>query len=377
MKKRFKNQGSALIVSIMILVIIVVIALSITLVSLQNKTASEGEYVSSRSFQTADTGIENLMYDLTKTGKVKLSDLDDCQSNGLIENNDYIITLLDTNHEAMRCDQDKPTSDVVSVKAVSKLNTQSRAVEADVICNSPFKADTNGDTLALYHFQEASGSDQISDSSGIVIPTNISGQNTDNSGTVAENGSLPTVSGICKARFFDGSSNDYIKVQGNNPTNHTLELSDSMTISAWVKISNGVTADWERIVGKGGDTFRNYDLGVSQTNGWEFKVNNGTVATSCDVSKSIDNPDEWHFIVGVYDKDASKIILYVDGSASSENCSLPAAVDTSDMTIGYSPGVTGSDYFQGTLDEISISKKAKSSGDINDEFTLGKIFHLP
>jgi hypothetical protein len=367
MKKGFKNQGSALIVSILILMLIITIALTVTLVSIQNQTASNGEYRSSQSFQVADTGIEDLMYDLTKHGYATVDQIPDCQTGGAlmgwIKRGNYAIRLQDSSGAAISCSGSNPTSSVVSIKSVSSLSNQSRAVEADVICRTPFKADA--DTVALYHFQETSNS--VLDSSGM-----------NNIGAVY--GSLPTVSGFCNARSFDGNSSDYVSVPDNNPNPSLsrLKITGQMTVSAWVKLGGGVITNWQRIIGKGTTAKRNYDLGVS-TNGWEFQLNNGA-GVSCNVSDNGSVDNSWHFVAGVFDGGGagSKITLYVDGNKVDENpCTITPATDTSELTIGASSGVIGSGAFLGSIDEVSVIRNAKSSSDLSAEFDKGAIFNLP
>ena len=360
MKKTYTNNGSALIVSILVLVIIITIALSITLVSVQNETASQGEYVSNRSFQTADTGIEDLMYNLTKKGKSQVNELDNCQSGGLIEDGNYIVTLLDENKVPINCNQNISIAKVISIKAVSKILSQSRAVEADVICRTPFTADS--DTVAFYTFQEKD--DAILD---------YSGRN-----NIAEvKGSVPVVTGICRARSFDGNPADYITVKdynSPNPADNTLRIAGkNMTVEAWVKW-DGHGSDWQRIVGKGDSTKRNYGLWMKPSE-WLFQIYDGAGGT-CNVSDTgaANTPDEkWHYLAGTYD--GSKIKIYLDGKKIAESaCSLSPATSADPLTIGYAGY---HDPFSGIIDEVIVSKATKSSSDIQARFDQGQIFHLP
>lgn len=367
MKKRFKNQGSALIVSVLIMVLIVTIALTVTLVSIRNQTVSNGEYRSSQSFQMADTGIEDLMYQLTKAGYAEVNQIPDCQTSGtligLIKRGNYVIRLQDSLGNAISCNSSTPTSLVVSIKSVSSLSSQSRAVEADVVCRSPFKVDSN--TVALYHFQEEGNS--ILDSSGL-----------NNIGAV--NGTVPSVSGICNARFFDGSSSDYINVPDNNPLSSSLKLSGEITVEAWVKW-NGSNVDWQRIVGKGDYTKRNYGLwmGPDSTRGWLFQILDGIggVCNAQDTNASDIGDNKWHYLAGTYD--GSQIKLYLDGKQVADvACSITPATSDDPLTIGYSVGYpVGHAPFSGVIDEVRISKKAKSGSDIQAEFDKGAIFNLP
>ena len=367
MKKKYtNNHGSALVVSILVLMIIVTIALSLTLVSVQNQTASGGEAASSQSFQMADTGIENLMYDLTKAGKTNVNELTGCKPGGLIAVGNYIVTLLDGSGAPINCSQNISISNVITIKSVSNMKNQSRAVEADVICHSPFKPDAS--TVALYSFQETGNS--ILDYSG---RNNVAGVS----------GTVPVITGICNARSYDGNPSDYISAKDYNdptPTNKTHRIpgintgNPKMSLEAWVKLGGAAITKWERIVGKGNDAKRNYDLGVSAS-GWEFQFNNGA-GVACDVSKSVTAAGSWHFIAGVYD--GSNIKLYIDGApASSSPCAITPATDNSDLIMGASPGIALSVPFLGIIDEVIVDAKDKSDSDIQVDYNAGKIFHRP
>jgi len=360
-----KNEGSALIVALFVLIMIIIIALTITLVSIQNQLAAVGESQSSQSFQMADSGIEDLMYQLTKAGHEYVDEVDpsDCQTsgiyNGLFKTSSYILRLQDKDGNAINCDDSTvPTADVASIKSVSNLHGQARAIEADVICRQPYETDPN--TVALYHFQE--DGDSFLDYSG---HDNVAGVN----------GTLDTISGICKARYFDGNSSNYIYVHDPDvsPT-HTLRLDSSMTISAWVKLDSAAITNWERIVGKGGDVNRNYDLGVSSS-GWEFQFNNGA-GVACSASTNTNFDTSWHFITGVYD--GSNVEIYVDGNKEDSNsCSITPSTDDSDFLIGNSPDIAGSSPFSGVIDEVRVSNTDMSGSDISDQYDKGAIFNLP
>lgn len=361
MRKKNENSGSALVISLLVLMMIITIALSIVLVSIQNQTASEGEYRSSQSFQMADTGIEDLMFQLTKAGHAEVNEIPGCQSSGLIKTSNYTIRLQDSAGVAINCNDSTPTSLVVSIKSVSNLSGQSRAVEADVICRSPFKADA--DTVGLYNFQEQGSS--ILDYSG-----------RNNIGAMI--GNVPSISGICNARSFDGNQSNYINIPDNNPANSTLKLAGkNITVEAWVKW-NGHNIGWQRIVGKGDYIKRNYGLWMN-SGAWLFQIYNGLggVCDAQDISGANAPDNKWHYMAGTYD--GSNIKLYLDGKKVAESaCNLSPATSDDPLTIGYSVGYpAGYDPFSGVIDEVIISKTTKSSSDIQARFDQGKIFNLP
>jgi beta-galactosidase len=247
------------------------------------------------------------------------------------------------------------------MKAVSKVLSQSRAVEADVICKSPFAIDSN--TLAYYTFQEKD--DSILDYSGY--------------NNIAEvKGSVPVVTGICRARYFDGNASDYITVKdynSPNPADNTLRIpGKNMTVEAWVKW-NGHNGGWQRIVGKGDPTNRNYGLWMNPSQ-WLFQIYSGT-GIYCDALYNNTFDNHWHYMAGTYD--GSNIRLYVDGKKVAESaCNISPATSSDPLTIGYSVGYpAGHDPFSGIIDEVTVSRATKSNADIQARFDQGQIFHLP
>ena len=139
MKKNEKTySASALIVSLLVLGAIVVTALSVSLVSIKERSISSNASKSSQAFQNADSGVEAVMYEITKRNHSKVSEIrptgTSCTNKKIVGNN-YKVELLDTTGNVIDCSSNsKSPSDVATIKSVgsdSAGRTQ-RAISAAV-----------------------------------------------------------------------------------------------------------------------------------------------------------------------------------------------------------------------------------------------------
>ncbi len=224
-RKNFK--GSVIIITFMVMMIVLTTALSLALVAVKDMKGSIGASKTGYTFQVAEEGIEDVMNDILKKGKIKIGDLANCQSSdGLIKKaNLYAVELLDDSNptkQKINCyvRRDDYLSEIKYLKSVGSFpdNTHlsERAIEAPVVCSATVDSG-NTDIVGLWHLEETSGSGEyLSDSSG-----------NENDGT--PNGTS-VARGICNARSFDGND-DYIRIEDNEDFNFG---GGNFTIEAWV-----------------------------------------------------------------------------------------------------------------------------------------------
>lgn len=85
----------------------------------------------------------------------------------------------------------------------------------------------------------------------------------------------------------------------------------------------------------------------------------------------------WYFVGFVYDRDAGKISVYVDGELQGSTISheFTGFESTYLFTIGqeYDSGPTAGDYFSGSMDEISIWNKALSSAEVKNLYLKSRV----
>lgn len=83
------------------------------------------------------------------------------------------------------------------------------------------------------------------------------------------------------------------------------------------------------------------------------------------------NAGQWYHIACTYDADSSDYILYVDGVAVNTNGTAPAPLtDTDNIAIG-SLHHGGSDFFEGTIDDVRIYNRTLSPAEIAEIYNWG------
>ncbi len=139
MKKNEKTySASALIVSLLVLGAIIVTALSVSLASIKERSISSNASKSSQAFQNADSGVEAVMYEITKGNHSKVSEIlpagTSCTNEKIVGNN-YKVELLDTTGNVIDCNSNsKSPFDVATIKSVGTDGTgrTQRAISAAV-----------------------------------------------------------------------------------------------------------------------------------------------------------------------------------------------------------------------------------------------------
>lgn len=155
---------------------------------------------------------------------------------------------------------------------------------------------------------------------------------------------------IGRGRAFDGS-NDQIEL----PQEADFDLEDALTVEAWARVAS-FTVDWQAIVTKGDDTWRLH----RQLNTPFVGFGSDTALTNDNLSGTtpIDDGD-WHHVAIVYGDDTKQI--YVDGQLDvSELYFGPLFVTDAPVVLGSNADVTGR-FFHGALDEVRISRVARST----------------
>jgi hypothetical protein len=229
-----------------------------------------------------------------------------------------------------------------------------------------FVSSVNPQNLTLFlTFDEGSGT----------IAYDFSGNK--NNGTLY-NGTIscanpPTVGAGCpawvdgkygKALSFDGVD-DYVNV-GNASS---LTPTNAITISAWIYPIN-TTVVVGRIVDKwySAEAKSSYTLYLENQK-VKMAIHTGTsdkyIAGTTTIQKDI-----WYHVVGTYN--GSYVNLYVNGALDATPVSASGSIQTNtgDLNIGRYAYV-GTDYFNGTIDEVRIYNKALSEEEIKAEYEAG------
>lgn len=201
---------------------------------------------------------------------------------------------------------------------------------------------------------------------GLVAHYEFEGNANDSSGNGnhgIEYGGVSYMSGVIgQAGSFDGVD-DYISVSHNSIFN----LSNSFTISVWVKISSDAP-DSIRIIDKAsGGTCNGWNFDTYDSNQPGFRMR---LDVSCPWINSTNafNAGEWqHLLVSVNNRQATFYLnAQTDGSGS---ISQPPS-NSLDLYIG-APHPATSGMFKGEIDDLRIYNRALSETEIQQLFTIG------
>jgi parallel beta-helix repeat protein len=205
----------------------------------------------------------------------------------------------------------------------------------------------DSDYVMVQHLQETSG-------------THLDSTSTKNDGS-PKGGVTQTATGrVDGADLFDGN-NDYIEIADSS----SLRVVE-MTLEAWVRIPGSLPSGYRGIVQHAYNTDNWYGLWKSGNgNRFHFRWSTGDVRRA-DFSTTI-SPDTWYYVVGVLDPVASKAYCYLNGNLDKtvSNPDLPPPSGGSTL-IGAALNV--SEWFDGTIDEVRISKIARSEAWIKASF---------
>jgi hypothetical protein len=205
--------------------------------------------------------------------------------------------------------------------------------------------------VAAYSFNQGSGT-TVADASGYA-----------NTGTIV-GASWTTAGRYGGALSFNGTSS-YVNL-GNRAS---LQLTGSMTWSAWVKAAANPWDDGQ-IIAKS-----------DNSSGWQFKsspdtgqhtfgvaVSGSTSSHTQRYSRTVRSLNTWYHVAGVYNAAARTLDIYVNGVL--DNGVLRGTVPSSqynanvDVTIGRR---SGGFYFNGIIDQVRVYNRALSATEIQTD----------
>ena len=145
----------------------------------------------------------------------------------------------------------------------------------------------------------------------------------------------------------------------------SLQLFDSATISAWVKMNDG---NADAYMGIGGKLISGYYKGFSlvrhSSNVFRLWCDDGAGVLANASSDATYTDTEWHHVVGVIDNGTS--ILYVDGVRQAQEGSVDLTGSVGIAYIGKQYGDDSSHrYWNGLIDDVRIYYRALSEQEIS------------
>lgn len=232
------------------------------------------------------------------------------------------------------------------------------------------------DYLAVYHFSEGSNT-------ATVLDATSNGRNAVQANTTITNDEIHIAAGIPVtggAYSFNGSSSSIIQTAGTNP-----DITGSFTISAWVHYNGGSSSD-NKIVSDELNFGYGYKMSVKAPTSVCSSV------TSAYIETETRNPSDpvpgnlydagqvssntWTYIQGEYN--GTSFVNYLNGALQSRVCSSgspsapqPGSVLAMGIDHGSNSGsgtYPNQNFYNGYMDEVRISTKAKSADWVKEEY---------
>jgi len=237
-------------------------------------------------------------------------------------------------------------SDGIVNVVIKNIGKEIISLPTDLEQTEPY--DPDGDTIALYHMDETTGTIAYDSSLNSLDGTLMNGMSGDDN----------TVGGR-----FDNA------LQFNRPDSNYIELLDDskfdplteVTIEAWIKFTDDT--DWQPVFVYS-ESYQNmggYNL-IHKNPEELFGFIDGVTSNYWIPAFNLDPPlndNQWHHVALTYDGTEGR--LYTDGTVIDETIISLGGINSSEVIPPPRIGalLSTSDYFSGVIDEVRISSKAR------------------
>jgi Tfp pilus assembly protein PilF len=217
------------------------------------------------------------------------------------------------------------------------INGSGVDAKVELIKDYDIEYTVDGNTVALWHFNEGSDSTAHDESSNY------------NDGTI--NGA-DWVSGIFGEALFFDNVDDHIEVAADS----SLNLTNKLTLEAWCKRNSTGTNDY--IIDKGAAALNTaYTLSIENSDFARLTLRNSTTTYSYVDSTSTIDTGKWYNIAGTYD--GSNLKIYVNGILENTvSWDYNIQINSASLHIGEAKWSSDTN-FDGIIDEVRILDVAR------------------
>jgi len=242
-------------------------------------------------------------------------------------------------------------------------DTFNRTITGSIVIGGNYGVNLPTGGIAYYNFDEQSGTiayDSIGNNHGTFSTLLTS--------SYWRTEKASSVSNAIKGIYIDGYTGNTQTRYMEVPDSNDFNLS-SYTIDAYVKVPDGLVG--------GAGVVRRIISQDDGTNYWKLQLNDNNLefcdnrlSTPCNsVNPVVTIKDgEWHHVAVVRDDELDKVILYVDGVATT----VPGVTETGTRNISASVQIgrkyDGTEYFYGMIDEIVVYNRALTLTEVRSRY---------
>jgi|CXWL01.1.fsa_nt_gi YVTN family beta-propeller protein len=153
-----------------------------------------------------------------------------------------------------------------------------------------------------------------------------------------------------------------------------LDTASSFSVSAWVRLD--ALSGWGTMVNQDGVTVSGFWLQYSQALGNKFSLSmhdsdSTTSVAYRAVSTTVPVTGQWYHVVGVRDKTAGTMKLYVNGRLEATISYTGGWKATGVLSVGRGKWGVANDWFAGGIDEVSVFDSSLTDAEVAQLYTQG------
>lgn len=181
---------------------------------------------------------------------------------------------------------------------------------------------------------------------------------------------------VQQGELSSGPTGNYLMLDGSGSAvapGPVIDASKSFSISVWVRLDRADV--WSTFVSQEGQAISSFYLQKRDSNYFAFTTyaSDNTAAEPCVTTAGLrPRQGEWYHVVATRDATSGEQRIYVDGMLSGQ-ASCPGGFQTDGpLVVGRGKWSTPTDWLSGGIDELGVSDRALSAGEIVELYRRGR-----
>lgn len=195
------------------------------------------------------------------------------------------------------------------------------------------------------------------------IGTSANDETTNGNRGTALNGPAWVAGKVGQGLSFNGTTQAV-----NIPTAASIDI-ETVSVSTWINTSQAPAADVSIVEKQNGSGAYPYALRLTSTGKASFGASDGT-NNPVVISTATINDGVWHHVVGTRTK-TGDVKIYVDGSLQATVADSTTTATTNTSPVGLAYRADGTQYLNGSMDEVKVFNRALSVNEIKAEYNAG------